>query len=54
MSKPPPINAVPDEAFIYIDRRLTFGETRQEAMEQVKALIPPEFKDKIKVEELFL
>ena len=49
----PSINAVPDEAFIYIDRRLTFGETRQEAMEQVKALIPPEFKDKIKVEELF-
>ncbi len=47
------INAVPDEAVIYIDRRMTFGETKEEAIAQVAALIPPEFRDSVKVEELF-
>jgi putative selenium metabolism hydrolase len=51
--KTPSINAVPDEAFIYIDRRMTFGETKEEAIEQVKALIPAESMDKITVEMLF-
>lgn len=51
--KTPSINAVPDEAIIYIDRRMTFGETKEEAIAQIKALIPPEFKDSVKVEELF-
>ncbi len=51
--KTPSINAVPDEAVIYIDRRMTFGETREEAIAQIEALIPPEFKDSVKVEELF-
>jgi putative selenium metabolism hydrolase len=35
------INAVPDEARIFIDRRLTFGESREQAIAQVQALIPP-------------
>ncbi len=51
--KTPSINAVPDEAVIYIDRRMTFGETREEAIVQIEALIPPELKDSVKVEELY-
>lgn len=49
----PSINAVPDEAVIYIDRRMTFGETEEEALAQVEALIPPEFKERVTVEPLF-
>ncbi|MEK9163478.1 MAG: YgeY family selenium metabolism-linked hydrolase [Chloroflexota bacterium] len=51
--KTPSINAVPDEATIFIDRRLTFGEDKNAAVEQVRSLIPPEHRDSIKVEELF-
>jgi putative selenium metabolism hydrolase len=47
------INAVPDEATIFIDRRLTFGEDKEAAIEQVRALIPPEQRDAITVKELF-
>ncbi len=36
------INAVPDECAITIDRRLTFGETQDDAIAQVRALIPAE------------
>jgi len=46
------INAVPDEAVIYIDRRLTLGETKEEAVRQVEALIPEESKGKVWVEVL--
>lgn len=49
----PSINAVPDEALIYVDRRLTFGEDKDAAIEQVRALIPPEHRDSISVEMLF-
>jgi len=38
----PSINAVPDEATIWIDRRLTFGESKEEAVAQVEAQIPPQ------------
>ncbi len=51
--KTPSINAVPDEAIIYIDRRMTFGETKEDAIAQVEALIPVEYKDRVKVEALF-
>lgn len=37
----PSINAVPDECTITIDRRMTFGETKEEAIAQVQALLPP-------------
>ena len=47
------INAVPDGFTIFIDRRLTFGETKEEAVQQVKELIPGYLRDQIKVEELF-
>ncbi len=53
MVKTPSINAVPDEAVIYIDRRMTFGETKEEVLAQVQALIPPEHTDKITLEPLF-
>jgi putative selenium metabolism hydrolase len=49
----PSINAVPDEAVIYIDRRMTFGESKEQAIAQVQALIPEKDRDSIKVEELF-
>jgi len=49
----PSINAVPDEAVIYIDRRMTFGETEAEAIAQVEALIPEEYKERVTVEALF-
>jgi len=51
--KTPSINAVPDEAVIFIDRRMTFGETKEQAIEQVRALIPAEYADSVTVEELF-
>ena len=51
--KTPSIKAVPDEAVIFIDRRMTFGETKEEAIAQVEALIPEESKDRVKVEALF-
>jgi putative selenium metabolism hydrolase len=34
----PSLNAVPDECTIYIDRRLTFGESKDAALAQVQAL----------------
>lgn len=49
----PSINAVPDEAVIFIDRRMTFGETKEAVRAQVEALIPPESRASIKLEELF-
>lgn len=39
--KTPSINALPDEAVIYIDRRLTFGETKEMAVEQVRKVAAP-------------
>ncbi|MQC27155.1 MAG: YgeY family selenium metabolism-linked hydrolase, partial [Chloroflexi bacterium] len=49
----PSINAVPDEATLFIDRRLTFGEDKDQAVQQVRALIPESEQDAITVEELF-
>ena len=49
-SRSPSLNAVPDECTLYVDRRLTFGETKEEALAQVEALIPHDEKEKIKVE----
>lgn len=47
------INAVPDGFTIFIDRRLTFGETKEEAIQQVRDLIPGYLRNQIKVEELY-
>jgi putative selenium metabolism hydrolase len=48
----PSINAVPDECTITIDRRLTFGETKEEAIAQVQALIPERHRGTVRVEML--
>lgn len=49
----PSINAVPDEATIFIDRRMTFGETKEQVVAQLRALIPEGQRGAITVEELF-
>jgi putative selenium metabolism hydrolase len=51
--KTPSINAVPDECTIFIDRRMTFGETKEAVRAQLEALIPANQRDKITLEELF-
>ncbi|HMQ51332.1 MAG TPA: YgeY family selenium metabolism-linked hydrolase [Anaerolineae bacterium] len=51
--KTPSINAVPDECTIFIDRRMTFGETKEQVRAQLEAIVPAEQKDKITIEELF-
>jgi putative selenium metabolism hydrolase len=48
----PSINAVPDECTITIDRRLTFGETKEGAVAQVEALVPQNLREKFRVEIL--
>jgi putative selenium metabolism hydrolase len=47
------INAVPDGFTVFIDRRMTFGETKAEAIQQIKDLIPGYLRRQIKVEEMF-
>ena len=47
------INAVPDQFTIFIDRRITLSEPRDEVIAQVKGLIPDYLQDEIHVEELF-
>ncbi len=51
--KTPSINAVPNEAIITIDRRMTFGESKEDAIAQVEALIPAELKEKVTVQTMF-
>lgn len=41
----PSINAVPNLAIAYIDRRVTFGETAEGAIQQVRDLIPQKYQD---------
>jgi putative selenium metabolism hydrolase len=50
--KTPSINAVPNEATIFIDRRLTFGESKEEALAQIEALIPTELRGDVRAEML--
>jgi putative selenium metabolism hydrolase len=47
------LNAVPDQFTIYIDRRITLNEPRDEVIAQIKGLIPDYLQDEIHVEELF-
>lgn len=48
----PSVNAVPDECRIFIDRRVTFGETKESVIAAIEALIPEEHKDDFQVLEL--
>ena len=47
------LNAVPDQFTIYIDRRITSNEQRDEVIRQIEGLIPDYLQDEIHVEELF-
>jgi len=47
------LNAVPDQFTIFIDRRITSNEPREEVIQQIKGLIPDYLQDEIHVEELF-
>ena len=49
----PSINAVPDLAVLTIDRRLTWGEDRDEAIAQVQAMIPEEARERVSVEMMY-
>jgi len=49
-SRSPSLNAVPDECTLYIDRRLTFGESKEEALAQVEALILHDDQSAVSVE----
>ncbi|MEW5759369.1 MAG: YgeY family selenium metabolism-linked hydrolase, partial [Candidatus Thermoplasmatota archaeon] len=46
-SSSPSLNAIPDECKIYLDRRLTFGETKESCIKELK-----EIADKARVEVL--
>ena len=48
----PSDNAVPDECRIFIDRRVTFGETKEGVIESIKALIPADKAADFTVHEL--
>lgn len=47
------LNAVPDQFTIYLDRRITSNEPRDEVIAQIKGLIPDYLQDEIHVEELY-
>ncbi|HUH96469.1 MAG TPA: YgeY family selenium metabolism-linked hydrolase [Anaerolineales bacterium] len=47
------LNAVPDQFTIFIDRRITSNEPRDQVISQIKGLIPDYLQDEIEVDELF-
>ncbi len=49
----PSINAVPDLFSIFIDRRITFGETRKAIVDRIQALIPDDLRAGVTLKELF-
>ncbi len=48
----PSNNAVPDECTIFVDRRMTFGETKELVRAQLQAVIPPEHRPDFEIREL--
>ncbi|MFN3743001.1 MAG: YgeY family selenium metabolism-linked hydrolase [Anaerolineales bacterium] len=47
------LNAVPDQFTIYLDRRMTLSERREEVIEVIRGLIPDYLQNEVFVEELF-
>jgi putative selenium metabolism hydrolase len=47
------LNAVPDQFSIFLDRRITFGESKENVVSQIRGLIPDYLQDEIHVEELY-
>ena len=48
----PSNNAVPDQCTIFIDRRITFGETKELVREQIWSVVPEETKKDFEMREL--
>jgi putative selenium metabolism hydrolase len=48
----PSDNAVPDQCTIFVDRRVTFGETPQSVIDSIRALIPEQHRDDFEIREL--
>jgi putative selenium metabolism hydrolase len=48
----PSDNAVPDECRIFIDRRLTFGDSRESVIAEIEALIPEAHRQDFEIMEL--
>ncbi len=48
----PSDNAVPDECRIFIDRRVTFGDTVESVIAEIEALIPPHQRADFRIEQL--
>ncbi|MFZ2362496.1 MAG: YgeY family selenium metabolism-linked hydrolase [Anaerolineae bacterium] len=48
----PSDNAVPDECRIFIDRRVTFGDTVASVLAEIEALIPPHQRADFRIEQL--
>ncbi len=51
-SKAPSENSVPDECRIFIDRRVTFGESPQSVIEAIRSLLPEDRKEDFEIREL--
>ncbi len=48
----PSLNAVPDECRIFIDRRVTFGDTRESVLAEIEAVIPADKRADFTIHEL--
>ncbi|MGH2394500.1 MAG: M20/M25/M40 family metallo-hydrolase, partial [Candidatus Limnocylindria bacterium] len=48
----PSDNAVPDECRIFVDRRMTFGETREGVVAEIEALLPASLAGDFEVQQL--
>jgi putative selenium metabolism hydrolase len=48
----PSDNAVPDECRIFIDRRVTFGDTRESVRAEIEATIPPQHRADFQILDL--
>ena len=48
----PSDNAVPDECRIFVDRRITFGETKESVFESIRGLIPADKKGDFELVDL--
>lgn len=45
-------NAVPDECHVFLDRRITFGDTRESVLTEINAILPPDRRHEFIVQEL--
>ncbi len=44
-------NAVPEECRIFLDRRMTFGDTRESVLAEIEAILPPEHRQDFTIRE---